>query len=314
MKIAVMGAGGVGGYFGGRLAQGENDVHFIARGEHLEVLREKGLTVKSTLGDFDLMAIPATDDPEHIGEVDAVLFTVKSQDTREAAEEIKPLLGDSTIVVSLQNGVDNEEVLREVLEAQVLGGVAYIEALISEPGEITHKSPFARISFGSFDGENSEKAQELLEAFEAVEVEAALENDIQRVIWTKWLFICAFSGITALTRQPIGRVLEDEDTTTLYRRAMEEIAALAQARGIDLPDDIVQERLEFSRNSLDPEMRSSLQQDLAKGRPLELDALNGYASKLGDELGVETPINDFIYTALKLCKDGAKADGDDENE
>ncbi len=313
MKIAVMGTGGVGGYFGGRLAQGENDVHFIARGEHLEALREEGIKVKSTLGDFDIRAIPVTGDTEHIGEVDAVLFTVKSQDTREAAEEIKLLLGDSTVVVSLQNGVDNEEVLKEVLESgQVLGGVAYIEALISAPGEITHKSPFAKVSFGAFGGENSPKAQELLEAFEAVGVEAELENDIQRVIWTKWLFICAFSGITALTRQPIGRVLEDEATTDLYRRAMKEIAALAQARGVDLPEDIVQERLEFSRNSLDPEMRSSLQQDLVKGRPLELDALNGYASKLGDELGVDTPVNDFIYTALKLCKDGVKADGDDE--
>ena len=180
MKIAVMGSGGVGGYFGGRLAQGENDVHFIARGEHLEVLREKGLRVKSTLGDFDIMAIPVTDDAEHIGEVDAVLFTVKSQDTKDAAEKVKPLLKDGTVVVSLQNGVGNEEVLQEVLgDEHVLGGVAYIEAEISEPGVIAHKSPFARLSFGPFNGEMPEKAEQLLEAFKAVDVEAELEEDIR---------------------------------------------------------------------------------------------------------------------------------------
>ena len=311
MKIAVMGTGGVGGYFGGRLAQGENDVHFVARGEHLEALRETGLKVKSTLGDFDIMAIPATDNAEHIGEVDVVLFTVKSQDTRDAAEKIKPLLGADTVVLSLQNGVSNEEVLREVLgDAHVLGGVAYIEAFISEPGEITHKSPFARVAFGEFDGSTSERAERLLEAFKAVEVEVELEDDIRRVIWTKWLFICAFSGVTALTRQPIGRVLEDEDTTALYRQSMEEVAALAEAKGVDLPDNIVEERLEFSRNDLDPEMRSSLLQDLERGRPLELEALSGYASKLGDDLGVETPANDLIYAALKLSKNGF----DDEEE
>ena len=311
MKIAVMGSGGVGGYFGGRLAQGDNEVHFIARGKHLEVLREEGLQVKSTLGDFEIMAVPATDDVGQIGEVDAVLFTVKSQDTRDAAEKIKPLLGADTLVVSLQNGVGNKEVLQEVLgDGHVLGGVAYIEAEISKPGKITHKSPFARVTFGAFNGERSKKAEQLLAAFKAVEVEAELSGDIQRVIWTKWLFICAFSGVTALTRQPIGKVLEDEDTTALYRKAMEEIAALAEAKGIDLPEDIVEERLDFSRNSLDPEMRSSLQQDLAKGKPLELGALNGYASKLGNELGIETPVNDFIYAALKLHENGS----DDETE
>ena len=313
MKIAVMGSGGVGGYFGGRLAQRENDVHFIARGEHFETLREEGIKVKSTLGDFDIRAIPVTDDAEHIGEVDAVLFTVKSQDTRDAAEKVKPLLGADTIVVSLQNGVGNEEVLQEVLgESCVLGGVAYIEAEIQEPGVIAHKSPFARLAFGAFDGEIPEKAKALLEAFKSAQVEAELEEDIQRVIWTKWLFICAFSGVTAVTRKPIGAILEDEDATRLYRTVMEEIAALAEAKGVGLSDDIVEERLNFSRNSLDADMRSSLQQDLARGRPLELDALNGYASKLGDELGVETPANDFIYAALKLHKEGSDDDADDE--
>ena len=313
MKIAVMGSGGVGGYFGGRLAQGENDVHFIARGEHLEALLEKGISVKSTLGDFDIRAIPATDDPEHIGEVDAVLFTVKSQDTRDAAQKVKPLLGTDTIVVSLQNGVGSEAVLEEALgEGRVLGGVAYIEAEISEPGVIAHKSPFARLAFGAFNGETPEKAKALLEAFKSAEVEAELEEDIQRVIWTKWLFICAFSGVTAVTRKPIGKVLEDEDTTALYRAVMEEIATLAEAKGVGLPGDIVEERLGFSRNALDAEMRSSLQQDLARGRPLELDALNGYASTLGDELGIETPANNFIYAALKLHKEGSDDDADDE--
>ena len=306
MKIAVMGSGGVGGYFGGRLAQGDNDVHFIARGAHLEALRRTGLRVKSALGDFSVTNVSATDDANTVGKVDAVLFTVKSQDTRAAAEQIRPLLGADTPVVSLQNGVDNEDVLQDVLGGgHVLGGVAYIEAVISAGGEITHRSPFARLSFGELDGRASERATRLLEAFRAAGVEAELSSNIRRVVWTKWLFICAFSGVTALTREPIGRVLADEDTAALYRGAMEEIAALARARGVELPDDIVQERLEFSRTSLDPAMRSSLQQDLLTGRALELDALNGYARELGDKLGVDTPVNDFVYAALKLHKNGS---------
>lgn len=310
MKIAVMGTGGVGAYFGGRLAQAGEKVYFIARGRHLEAIRARGLRVKSTHGDFYLERVNVTDDPGSIGPVDAVLFTVKSQDTTEAAGRIKPLLQEGTAVISLQNGVDNERVLVDALgKEHVMGGVAYIEATIREPGVIVHNSPFARLVFGELDGQTSARARTFLERCQGAGLEAAISDTIEEVIWTKWLFICAFSGVTALTRQPIGRVMADEDTRDLYRRCLAEIAELARAKGVALPDTIVEERLEFSRKSLNPEMRSSLQQDLAKGRPLELDALNGYASRLGRDLEVATPVNDVIYAALKLHKDGVSQPG-----
>jgi 2-dehydropantoate 2-reductase len=309
MKVAIMGTGGVGGYFGGRLARAGEEVNFIARGEHLRALRSRGLEVRSAHGDFRIEPVRASDDPGDIGPVDVVLFTVKSQDTRTAAGKLKPLLKESTAVISLQNGVDNEEVLIEAIgSAHVLGGVAYIEATIEAPGVIVHKSPFARLVFGKLDGSLSARAEAFLECCKRAGLDAAVVGNIQEVIWTKWLFICAFSGMTALTRQPIGPVMADEDTRELYRRCMEEIAALARAKGVVLPEGIVAERLEFSRASLPYEMRSSLQQDLAKEKPLEIDALNGYASRLGKVLGVPTPVNDAIYAALKLHKDGARED------
>jgi 2-dehydropantoate 2-reductase len=305
MDIAVMGTGGVGAYFGGRLAQAGERVHFIARGAHLAAIRERGLRVESRLGDFVIERPSVTGDPASIGGVDVVLFTVKAQDTRAAAASIRPLLREDTAVISLQNGVDNEDVLVGVLgERQVMGGVAYIEATIAEPGLVVHNSPFARLAFGELDGAASRRAQAFLASCEKAGLEASLSDDIRGVIWTKWLFICAFSGLTALTRAPIGRVMADADTRELYRRCLAEIAELARAKGIALPEDIVGDRLEFSRK-LHPEMRSSLQQDLAKGKPLELDALSGYAGRLGKELGVATPVNDVIYAALKLHRDGA---------
>ncbi|MDZ7705242.1 MAG: 2-dehydropantoate 2-reductase [Trueperaceae bacterium] len=307
MKIAVMGAGAVGAYFGARLLKAGHEVHFIGRGEHLRALQQRGLMVRSDLGDLQLDEVSATDDAATIGPCEAVLFTVKAQDTRSAAEQIIPLLDGDTAVVSLQNGVDNEEVLMEGLEPHhVLGGVAYIEAVIAEPGVIEHTSPFARLVFGPLAETGKPevaRADTLLAACHDADIDATLSDDILSIIWTKWLFICAFSGVTALTRQPIGRVLADDDLREVYRRALSEIAALAKARGVPLPDDIIEDRLEFSAG-LHPGMKSSLQQDLARGRRLELDALNGYAKRLGAELDVDTPVNATIYAALKPYLDG----------
>lgn len=312
MKIAVMGAGAVGAYFGARLHKAGHEVHFVARGEHLRALQQRGLTVRSELGDLKLDNVPATDDSATIGPCEVVLFTVKAQDTRAAAGQIIPLLDGDTAVVSLQNGVDNEAALQEGLEPHpvlahhILGGVAYIEATIAEPGVVEHTSPFARLVFGPLEktgvGERA-RATTLLSACHDAGIDASLSDDILSVIWTKWLFICAFSGVTALTRQPIGAVLADDDLRDVYRRALAEIAALAKARGVSLPGDIVEERLEFSAG-LHPGMRSSLQQDLARGRRLELNALNGYATRLGAELDVDTPVNATIYAALKPYLNG----------
>lgn len=251
--------------------------------------------------------VPATDDPAAIGPVEGVLFTVKSQDTESAATRIKPLLDEETFVVSLQNGIHNERVLAEVVgEARVLSGVAYIEAVIAEPGCIEHRSPFAKLVVGEPSAQASERAKTFVHLCENAGIDASSSDSIESVLWTKWLFICAFSGVTALTRKSIGAVLDDPDTTELYRRAMQEVADLAEAEGVDLPEGIVEERLEFSHKQLKPEMRSSLQGDLERGKPLELDALNGYVHRLGRELEVPTPVNSFIYAALKLHKEGTE--------
>ena len=301
-----MGAGAVGCYFGARLSQAGHQVAFVARGANLEALQKRGLTIKSTAGDLRLERVTASDDPGTLPPPELVLFTVKSQQTRDAAERLALALPPKTPVLSLQNGVDNEEVLSEVLgEERVLGGVAYIEATVDEPGVVEHKSPFARIEFGELHGPPRARTEALHKLFKEAGIDATLSANVLGVKWAKWLFICAFSGVTALTRKPIGAVLADPDTALLYQQVMQEVKALADAKGIALPGTIVAERMSFSRTQLPPQMQSSLQQDLARGKPLELEALNGYASRLGRELGVATPVNDFIYAALKLHRHGS---------
>ena len=300
MKIAIMGSGAVGGYFGGHLAKVGHDVSFIARGKHLAALKKQGLRVKSDLGNFHLEAVQATNNPADLGIADVVLFTVKSQHTQAAALSIKSIVKKHTVVISLQNGVDNEEVLAKILIGQVLGGVAYIEATVENPGVIAHKNPFARMVFSAAGA----KAANFLAICQEAGIDAKLSEDVLESKWLKWLFICGFSGVTALTRKTIGEVIADEDTCSLFVRAMKEVFNLAHSKGIGLPENVVADRLKFAKSKLGYHMKSSLQRDLEQGKPLELDALNGYASKLGKKLKVPTPINDFIYAALKLHKEG----------
>jgi len=328
MNIVVMGAGAVGGYFGGRLAQAGHRVTLVARGAHLEALRTGGLRLRSTLGDVHVERLAAVEDPRDAaldapleggppdggtldggtldgGTGDLVLFTVKAQDSVAAAERIAPLVTAGTRVLTLQNGVDGVDVLRRRFgDEHVLAGVAYIEALIAEPGAIVHKSPFARVVFGPLVP-GDRRAEEVARALKDAGVETTLEGDPVVAVWRKWLLICAFSGLTALTRKPIGPVVERPETRALLRRAMEEIAALAAARGVALPADAVEGAMTFVSETAAPTMTSSLAQDLVAGKRLELEALNGAASRLGRELGVATPVNDFIYAALVLHAEGA---------
>jgi 2-dehydropantoate 2-reductase len=300
MRVAVIGAGAVGAYFGGRLAAAGNDVHLLARGEHLRALQESGLRVRSPLGNLEGLEVPASDDPYGVGPVDVVLVAVKAYDIQEAAATAQLLVDDDTAVISLQNGVEAEEELAAALGPErVLGGVAYIEAVVAEPGVIEHRSAFARLVFGELDGKRSARAEEFLRVCLQAGTDTSISDDIRRDLWTKWVFICAFSGMTALCRQPIGVIMADPDLAAVYRRLLEEMAALARARGIDLSADIVEDRLAFSRNELDPEMRSSLLADLNRGKRLEIDSLNGHAARLGRRLGVDTPVNDVVYAALK---------------
>lgn len=298
MKIAVYGTGGVGGYFGGRLAQAGTDVHFIARGAHLQALRENGLRVLSVRGDFSV-TVQATEDPDHIGPVDYVLFCVKSFDTEESARRLRPLLLPETAVVSLQNGVDNEEkIARKVGWEHVMGGAAYIFSTIAEPGVIDHTAGPGRVVFGEWDGSKSTRAETLLALFQDAGVDAELSATIQAVLWSKFAFICAQAGMTATVRLPIGDIRTVPEARELFRRIVEEVITLAAASGVELPADTVDRHMSFA-DGLESGGFSSLHHDLTHGRRMELETLHGTVVRLAKERGVATPMSEAIYAILR---------------
>ena len=301
MKIAVFGAGGIGGYFGGRLAQGGADVHLIARGEHLHSLQSSGLRVESIHGDFQV-DLPATDDPATIGPCDYVLFCVKSFDTVTAAEKLPPLLDQETGVISLQNGVGNEETLQKHVGAEhVLGGVAYIFSTIAEPGMIEHTGGPARIVFGEFERENGPRAKRFSEFGDRATMELELSSEIKSDIWEKLAFICAQAGMTAAVRLPIGSIRDVEDSWEMFRSMVEEVCAVADAAGIDLPESTVPSKLDFARE-LPYDSYSSLHYDLTNGKRMELEALCGEVVRRGKEENVPVPYCDAVYRILKPWK------------
>jgi 2-dehydropantoate 2-reductase len=304
MKIAIMGAGGVGGYFGGRLAAAGVDVTFIARGAHLAAIRDGGLRIESGNGDVHVRPAEATDDIASIGPVDYVFFTVKLWDTEGAGEAIRPLVGPETAVISFQNGVVAAETLAGMLGAgQVMGGVAAIGAVIAEPGLIRHTGSMAGLTFGELDNRSSGRAGALLEACREAGFDAAIADDIQQAIWGKFAFLAPFAGLTALTRQPIGPLREDSETRALLRAAIDETVDVAAARGVDLGADFAAGRMKFTDN-LPAEMTSSMAQDLARGNRLELDWLSGGIARMARESGLKAPVNQFISTALGLNAGG----------
>jgi 2-dehydropantoate 2-reductase len=305
MRIAIMGSGGVGGYVGGRLAAAGEDVAFIARGAHLAALREQGLRIESALGDLTLSPAAATDDPATVGPVDLVIFAVKLYDTEAAAEAARALVGPATGVVTLQNGVDSVAVLSSVLGAgHVIGGVAHIASTIAAPGLIRHTGTLARLQVGELEGGHSERVAALSEALDRAGVDHQVSDDIARDIWAKMVFLATFSGLTALTRLPIGPIREDPETRALYEAGLTEALAVAHARGIALPADFVARTLTRT-DQLPAAMKSSLLHDLENGRRLELPWLSGAIVRMGAELGIATPIHGFIATALKLHAEGA---------
>lgn len=298
MKITVIGAGGVGGYFGGRLAQAGVDVTFVARGEQLAALKADGLRVRSVRGDF-AVPVQATDDFSSARTADFVLVTVKSYDTDRVASMLGPLAGDDTAVVSLQNGVDNEERLAAVLgEDRVVGGVAYIFATIADPGLIEHAGGPARLLIGEWRGGTSERVTALLEVFRAAEVTAEGSSDIRAVLWTKFAFICAHAGVTAAVRLPIGEIRSQPASRQLFRNLAAEVCAVAAAEGIDLPPDLPDTTLD-SVDALEPGSASSLHHDLINGRRMELDTLLGEVIRRGARRGVEAPTTRAVYGVLQ---------------
>jgi 2-dehydropantoate 2-reductase len=298
MKIAVFGAGGVGGYFGGRLAQAGAEVHMIARGAHLDALRRRGLQVRSSRGDIDLR-LPATDEPDEIGPSDLVLLCVKSYDTRSAAQQLAPLIADGTAVVSLQNGVDNEAALAAVVGADhVVGGAAFIFASVTEPGVIVDAGGPGSLVFGELDGSISERGRRLLGLCQAAGIPAELVDDIRVRLWEKFAFICAQAGMTAGTRLPLGPIRDTPEAWAMFRAIVSEVVALASTQGVDLAGDTADRILGFAA-ALDPSGYSSLYHDLVGGRRLELDALHGYVTGHSRAHGLTAPMNEAIYALLK---------------
>jgi 2-dehydropantoate 2-reductase len=298
MRVLIVGAGGVGGYFGAKLARAGIPVTILARGAHLAAIQRDGLRVRSAVDGESVAKVTAVADVDGLPPADAVLFCVKSFDTETAAAAIRPAVGADTAVVSLQNGVDNEETLERVLgPGRVVGGVAYVFATIDSPGVIAHR--FAgHVVFGELDGRPSPRLEALRAAFTTAGVRAEVSPDIRRALWQKYVMISAQAGMTALSRAPIGVIRSVPQSRQMYRRIVEELAALARASGIDLGADVV-ENVMKAADSLAPEAYSSLHHDLTQGRRLELETLHGHAVRLGERLGVPTPMVFAVYAALK---------------
>ena len=305
MHVAVIGTGGVGGYFGAKLAHAGHDVAFVARGAHLAAMRANGLRVESAGGDIALPDVVATDDPSSLAPVDVVMFCVKLWDVEQAAAQIAPLLARGGVVIPFQNGIDSPDILTRVLgEAHVLGGVAYIAAAIRAPGVIAHTGSMARLRVGAFDDRLTGRAQAFVQACTAAGVDAELAADIRRAIWEKFVFLTALSGVTALSRQPVGGVRGDPDLRAAFAAAMKETVALARARDVALADDFLPKQMR-ALDGLPAEMHSSMQNDLLAGRRLEAPWLCGRVAGLAEKAGIAAPVNATIYAGLKPYAGGA---------
>jgi 2-dehydropantoate 2-reductase len=309
LRIAIMGSGGVGGYFGGRLAKGGADVTFIARGAHLAAMRANGLTIESAHDPIRLPKVNATDDPRQIsGPVDIVLFTVKLWDTESAARSLLPIVGPNTGVISLQNGVQKDDVLRGIFgTGAVMGGSAYMATTIGRPGIIVQTGTMARMVFGEYDGKRSKRAQMLLDAALAGGINAEISDDIRRALWEKYVFLVAASGATTSMRLPLGPIRSNPRTRQFTLDLMREAVAVGRAQGIALPADYAEQHFPFI-DGLPADMTSSMYHDLQRGQRLEVAWLSGGVAEMGATLGVPTPANRAVYDILILHADGRRGD------
>jgi 2-dehydropantoate 2-reductase len=309
MKIAVMGAGGVGGFFGGRLAHAGCDVNFIARGAHLAAMRERGLTIESEAqGDIHVAKVNATDDAKTIGRADLVIIAVKLWAMDAAIDAVRPIVGPGTAVLSLQNGVIKDDILkREFGEQAVMGGVGYVATHIARPGVIRQTGTLQRLVVGEYDGRRSARAEALLEALLRAGVQAGISEDIRRTLWEKYVFLVGLSGTTATMRLPIGPIRENPQTRAFLFDILKETVAVGRALGVALPENYAEDRLAFA-DSLAPDMTSSLHHDLEGGNPLEVEWLSGGVVKLGAQARVPTPANRSVWDILALHAAGRKKD------
>jgi 2-dehydropantoate 2-reductase len=308
LTFGVFGTGAVGGYFGGRLAEAGHDVRFIARGGHLAAIREQGLRVNSVDGDFLIHPARATDDPASAGPVEVVLLGVKAWQVPEAARAMRPLVGESTFVVPLQNGVEAPDQLAAVLgPRRVLGGLCRVLAYLDGPGHIRHTGVTPYVAFGELDGSSSGRVEELRQAFALARgITVEVPPDIRIAMWSKFLFIAALGGVGALTRSPIGIMRSEPKSRGLLRQALEEIRAVATRREIALPADIVDKTLAYI-DTLPVDGTASMQRDIMEGRPSELEAQVGAVVRLGDMSGVAVPVHRMIYESLLPLERRARA-------
>ena len=299
MRIAMMGSGGLGGYFGGRMAQVGADVTFIARGAHLAAIRKEGLRIKSKeIGDAHIHPAEATDLPTSIGKVDYVIVAVKLWDTADAGRAILPLLGLNTTVLSLQNGVECDEELASIVGAdRLIGGVAFIASSISAPGVINHIGTLQRVVIGEPEGDQTSRITALRDELTVAGIAAEISPNIQRTIWEKFVFLVGLSATTCLRRTTIGPIRNNTKDRELLRQIFTESSAVGRSKGVNLPENFADNCLDFVDN-LPAEMTSSMHHDLEAGRQMELEWLSGAVVRFGRELGVKTPANQQVYNAL----------------
>jgi len=298
VKFLILGTGGVGGFFGGELARAGQDVWFIARGKHLEAMKASGLKLRTTHGNFTIPAGKMSEDPADAGHVDVVLFCVKSFDTEKAAQRLAPILDKRSVVICLQNGIDNEEkIQRMITNGTVFGGAAYISARITAPGEVTETGGLQRIVFGPMTRKDDNLAKNLLDMFAQAKINASFNTNIEQELWRKFTFITSMGSMTALSRLTQGEILESAETMGTVFAAMKEVESVGRAKGVSIqplePEKVIEGIRRF-----DPNTRSSLYYDLVNEKPMEIEALNGTVVRLGKELGVPTPIHQTIYAAL----------------
>ena len=303
MRIAVMGAGGVGGCLGALLARDGNDVTLIARGAHLDAIRSDGLRLLQDDAGFTVN-VPATSDPREVGPVDLVVYTVKTYHNTAAIPAIRPLVGPNTAVLTLQNGVDCHVRLRESLgPGHALPGAYWTASSVQSPGVIASIGPTPRLSFGEERGRTSARAESIRRALRSAGVDAVLSPDPLQVIWTKFIVLCSLAGITSAARTRIREFINNQRGLDLFTAAMLEVDAVGRARGVNLPEGLVEGQVEFIQGF--PDFQNSMHADFENGRPTELDALNGAVVRMGREAGVPIPVNEFIYAVLLPLKDGA---------
>ena len=299
MKIAIMGTGGVGGYYGGLLAKAGHEVTFIARGANLRAIVEKGLQVRSVFGDFQVLPAQVTDKPAEVGLADLVLFATKTYHTDEAAQLIKPMIGRDTVVVSFQNGVDAAERIGPVVGAEhLLGGATWLSAALEEPGVIGQYSQFRRIALGEFDGRVTSRAQAIYEVFNSTGATVELVQNIVQILWTKFVFISAISALGSLTRVTMGEYRGVREARAVLTEALNEVAAVAQAKGVALDPDLINNTLKFIDESA-PDIKPSMQRDIEAGRMSELESMIGIVVQLGARLAVPTPVMSLAYGVLR---------------